>query len=83
MLAEDTPDKRATHALVFQGIDGLTLQGIEVAWDRAKPEPKWGSALVLRDISNLTLQGFNGEAAQSGGPAPAIVRENVIDRRGR
>ncbi len=82
MLAEDQPDKRATHALVFQGIDGLILRGVEVDWDREKPEPKWGSALVLRDISDLVLQDFHGQPAQQGGSVPAILRENVTDRPG-
>jgi len=45
MLAENLPDKRATDALVFQEIDGLTLRNVEVSWDRDTPEPKWGSAL--------------------------------------
>ena len=75
MLAENLPDKRATHALVFQSIEGLTLRGVEVSWDREKPEPKWGSALALRDISHLTLQDFQGQAATP--DAPAILRENM------
>jgi polygalacturonase len=75
MLAENLPDKRATHALVFQDIEGLTLRGVAVSWDREKPEPKWGSALVLRDVSNLTLQDFQGQAAVP--DAPAILKENV------
>jgi len=79
MLAENVPDKRATHAFVFQGVDGLTLRNIEVAWDRDKPEPRWASALVLRDITNLALQDFVGEAG--GKDAPAIVRENTSERR--
>jgi hypothetical protein len=37
MLPEDQPDKRATHALVFQDMDGLTLRGVEVEWERDKP----------------------------------------------
>lgn len=78
MLAENLPDKRATHALVFQDIEGLTLRGVAVSWDREKPEPKWGSALVLREVSNLTLQDFQGQA---GAPeTPAILRENVTER---
>ena len=40
MLAENLPDKRATDALVFQEIDGLTLRNVEVTWDRDTPEPK-------------------------------------------
>ena len=80
MLAENQPDKRATDALVFQGIDGLTLRGVEVDWDREKPEPKWGSALALRDISNLVLQDFRGQAARPDGPLPAILKQNVTER---
>ena len=80
MLPENKPDKRATHALVLQGIDGLSLRNVEVDWDRDKPEPKWGSALVLRDISNLALRDFRGQAAQPDGPFPAILKENVTER---
>ena len=80
MLAENKPDKRATHALIFQGIDGLTLRGVEVGWDRETPEPNWGSALVLRDISNLVLQDFHGQAAVPSG-LPALAKENVTERR--
>ena len=78
MLAENLPDRRATHALVFQDIGGLTLRNVAVSWDREKPEPKWGSALVLRNISNLMLQDFQGQAATP--DAPAILRENVTER---
>lgn len=77
MLAEDRPDKRATDALVFRGIDGLTLQQVAVEWDREKPEPRWASALVLRDVSNLVLEGFRGPAARPEGSVPPIVEENV------
>jgi len=80
MLPENRPDKRATDALVFEGIDGLTLRGVEVDWDREEPEPKWGSALVLRDVSNLVLQDFRGQAARPDGPLPAIRRERVTER---
>jgi hypothetical protein len=73
MLAENAPDKRATH--VFEWVKGLTLRNVEVAWDRQTPEPGWQSALVLRDVDGLTLDGFKGEAGQSG--FPAVVRERV------
>lgn len=79
MLAENLPDKRATHALVFQDIEGLTLRGVAVSWDREKPEPKWGSALVLRDVSDLTLQDFQGQPATP--EAPAVLKENVTVRK--
>ena len=82
MLAENLPDKRATDALVFERIDGLKLLGVDVSWDREKPEPKWGSALVLREVSNLTLQDVHGQAAVPDGPLPPMLKENVTDRRG-
>jgi hypothetical protein len=75
MLAENKPDKRATHALVFERVKGLRLDGVEVTWDRANPEPRWESALVLRDIDGLDLQAFKGEAARSG--IEAVVRDRV------
>jgi hypothetical protein len=75
MLPENKPDKRATHALVFERVRGLKLREVEVEWDQANPEPKWGSALVLRDIEGLDLREFRGEAGQPG--VPAIVRERV------
>jgi hypothetical protein len=80
MLAENQLDKRATHALVFQGIDGLTLRNVEVSWDWDTPEPKWGSALVLRDVSNLVLQDFHGQASRRDETIPAIHKENVRGR---
>jgi hypothetical protein len=79
MLAENLPDKRATHALVFQDIEGLTLRGVTVSWDREKPEPKWGSALMLRNVSDLTLQDFQGQAAAP--ETPAILKEDVTVRK--
>lgn len=80
MLPENAPDKRATDALVFANIAGLTLRHVEVAWDREPPEPNWGSALVLRNISDLVLPDFQGTAARPDGPLPAVRRENVLQR---
>jgi hypothetical protein len=75
MLPEERPDKRATHAFVFEKVKGLVLRGVEVEWDRATPEPAWESALVLRDIEGLTLEGWKGEPGRSG--VPAVVQERV------
>ena len=75
MLAENKPDKRATHGLVFERVRGLTLRDVEVEWDREKPEPAWQSALVVRDVEGLTLEGFRGEAGRSG--LPPVVKERV------
>lgn len=75
MLPENEPDKRATHALVFERVKRLTLRNVEVEWDRENPEPRWESALVVRDVEGLALEGFQGEAGRNG--VPPVVRERV------
>jgi polygalacturonase len=75
MLAENKPDKRATHGLVFERVKRLTLRNVQVEWDRQNPEPGWQSALVLRDVEDLVLEGFRGEAARGG--VPPVARERV------
>jgi hypothetical protein len=75
MLAENQPDKRATHALVFERVNRLKLRDVEVEWDTANPEPMWGSALVLRDVEALDLREFRGQAGRKG--VEAVVKERV------
>ncbi len=75
MLAEDRPDKRATHGMVFEWVKGLTLRNVEVDWDRQNPEPGWASALVVREVEGLRLEGFKGDAGRTG--VPPVVRERV------
>ncbi len=77
MLPENTPDKRATHAMVIEGVQGLTLRDVQVAWDRQSPEPAWGSALVLRDVEGLRMEGFRGLAGSMNTEVPAVLRERV------
>ena len=79
MLPEERPDRRATHAMVIERVDGLTLRNIDVDWDMRSPEPGWGSALVLRDISRLVLSEFRGKAGNRDPATPAIVRVRVKD----
>ncbi len=63
MLAENRPDKRATHALVMERVQGLRLRDVEVGWDEQAPEPSWGSALFMRDVSGLLMEGSRGRPA--------------------
>ena len=77
MLAENTPDKRATHALVIERVQGLTLRDVVVEWDDQAPEPAWGSVLVMRDISELLLTGFRGRSGSRDAAVPAIRKERV------
>ncbi|HBY63215.1 MAG TPA: hypothetical protein DEH78_25620 [Solibacterales bacterium] len=79
MLPEERPDKRASHALVMERVDGLTLRNIEVTWDFERAEKNWGSALVLRDIRGLVLEGFRGRAGSADPAIPAVRRERVVE----
>jgi hypothetical protein len=75
MLAENKPDKRATHGFVFQDVKDLTLQDVQLEWDTELPEPMWQSSLMLKNIDGLDLRGWKGKAAKKG--VPAIVKKNV------
>ncbi len=77
MLPEDRPDRRATHAMVMERVEGLTLRNIDIEWDQQAPEPAWGSALVLRDIGGLTLEGFRGRAGSRAAGLPVIQKDRV------
>lgn len=79
MLPENRTDKRATHAMVMEHVEGLTLRNIDVGWDDGSPEPAWGSALVLRDIDQLRLDGFHGSPGRRASGVLAIQRERVRD----
>jgi hypothetical protein len=74
---ESTPDKRATHALVAEGVDGLRIRDLEVSWARGEPGPRWESAVVVRKARDVELSGFVGGAAPRAPEAPAVVLEDV------
>jgi hypothetical protein len=77
MLPENKPDKRATHGMVMERVDGLTLRDVQVDWDDQSTEPAWGSALVLRDIDRLRIELFRGRAGARSNAVPAIQKERV------
>jgi hypothetical protein len=76
MLAENKPDKRATHAMVMERVENLTVRDVVVEWGE-EAEPRWGSALVLRDVSGLVLEGFRGPSGSRDASVPAIHKERV------
>jgi hypothetical protein len=77
MWAENTPDKRATHALVIENVKDLRMRDVRVRWAEDKIEPKWGSALVLRRIGHVELEGFEGRPGLPGGTAPVVLVEGA------
>jgi hypothetical protein len=79
MQEENTPDKRATDAIIADGVNGLKLRNVSVKWAEDKTEPKWQSALRLKNVTDLELSNFSGRQASRIGNAAAVVLENVSD----
>jgi hypothetical protein len=77
MGPESTPDKRATHSLVAEGVDRLRIRDLDVRWDEDRPEPKWQSAVVVRRARDVELSGFVGRSAPGRSGVPAVVLEDV------
>jgi hypothetical protein len=76
MNPESTPDKRATHALVAEGVEGLRIRDLEVSW-ASEPGPRWESAVVVRRARDVELTGFVGTSAPTAPAAPAVLMEDV------
>ena len=74
---ESTPDKRATHALVAEGVDRLRIRDLEVRWAEDAPGPRWQSAVVIRKARDVELVGFVGRSAPGTTGLPAVVMEDV------
>jgi hypothetical protein len=77
MAPESTPDKRATHALVAEGVDRLRIRDLEVRWAEDHPEPRWQSAVVVRRARDVELSGFVGASAPGTTDVPAVALEDV------
>ncbi len=77
MTPESTPDKRATHGLVAEGVDRLRIRDLEVRWAEDDPEPRWQSAVVIRKARDVELSGFVGRSAPGAADVPAVVMEDV------
>ena len=77
MTPEATPDKRATHGLVAEGVDRLRIRNLELRWAEDNPEPKWQSAVVIRKAKDVELTGFVGSSAPGAEGAPAVLMEDV------
>ena len=76
MGPEATPDKRATHGVLVEGVDGLRIRDLELRWSEDPIEPRWQSALVVRKSTDVELTGFVGRGAP-GSDLPAVYLEDV------
>ena len=79
MEEENAVDKRATHAITIDGVNGLTLRNVSVKWSEDQTEPLWESALCLRNVTGFDLDHFSGRQGLKSGSAPAIVLHNATD----
>jgi hypothetical protein len=77
MHPEDYKDKRATDALKIEGVRGLNLRDVTIAWSEDETEPKWGSALSLKNVSEFVIDSFSARQGILQSQAPVISMENV------
>ena len=77
MTRESTPDKRASHGLVAEGVERLRIRDLELRWAEDDPEPRWQSAVVVRKARDVELSGFVGRSAPGAADVPAVVMEDV------
>lgn len=52
MLPEGTPDKRMTHGMVFENIQGLRLRDVEIEWTPGS-RPEGAESMVFRDAHRV------------------------------
>lgn len=79
MTPEDSIDKRSSHAVQISNVNGLSIQGLTVRWDKTSPEKGWQSALVLENVSDFEIRSFSGRQGLSDGNNPAIILKNISD----
>ncbi len=79
MTPEDSKDKRASHAMVIENVDGLRIRDLSVTWAGDQTEEKWQSALVLKNASDFELRSFSGRQGLINSSFPAIMLDNVSD----
>ncbi len=79
MIPENAKDKRSSHALKIENVNGLKIRDLSVVWDEEKPEEKWGSALVLKNVSDFVIDSFEGRQGLKKGSAPAVLMDNAAE----
>jgi hypothetical protein len=79
MTPEDAKDKRSSHALKIENVNGLKIRDLSVKWDEGTQEEKWGSALALINVTDFVIDSFSGRQGLKNGNAPAILMENVAE----
>jgi len=79
MNPEDAIDKRATHALEIENVQGLKIHNLSVRWAEDQVEKKWQSALVLENVADFELLSFSGRQGLRDSAYPAIMLDNVSE----
>ena len=77
MHPEDQPDKRATHALLAEDVQYLSLDRISVDWNEQAPQDEWQSALYLQNVDGLSVDSFRGRSGLRRASDPVIQLVNV------
>lgn len=77
MHPEDQPDKRATHALLAEDVQHLSLDRVSVDWDDEAPQDEWQSALYLENVDGLNIDSFRGRPGLRRASDPVMQLVNV------
>ena len=73
---ESKADKRATHILDLQAIDGVSLRELDLTWNKEKTEPKWQSGLNVLNCTQVRVEQAMVEACPVN-TKPAAVFTNI------
>ncbi len=79
MTPEDSKDKRASHAMVIENVEGLRILDLSVSWAEDQTEEKWQSALVMKNVSDFELRSFSGRQGLIKSSFPAIMLDKISD----
>lgn len=78
MNPEDAKDKRATHALQTEHINGLQFHNVSINWSE-EVEEKWQCALTLKNVSDFVIDSFAGRQGLIESKEPAILLDNCTE----
>jgi len=79
MNPEDAIDKRTTHALEIENVQGLKIRDLSVRWPEDQTEKKWQSAVALKNVADFEVISFSGRHGLRDNNYPAIMLDNVSE----
>ena len=79
MDVENAKDKRATHCIRIENVNGLQMRDVSIEWNERETEPAWQSALVLKGVQDFTVDSFAARQGLKEKNFSAIALDNCAD----